>query len=95
MDFLGNIRGKREHVNHDDDPENNYPRTLKELIMENKALAFSIIGGLILLISLGIFLLTVLISVAVKAWGYIDHHGIKGVIEQIMPILQRIWEGKK
>jgi hypothetical protein len=68
-------------------------RSLLRILLHRKALvAGAVIIGAMVLVS-GITLIWVLISLVGHAAAYVDTNGLKGVIESVMPYLERLWSG--
>jgi hypothetical protein len=63
-------------------------------ILHNKPLLIGLAIGAGLLLLLLIGALFLLLPVIAKALGYVNQNGIKGVIEIILPILDRLWRGQ-
>jgi hypothetical protein len=66
-------------------------------ILRNKAILAVIIVMILIFGTLGIWLTVALLpylgQVITTAWKMLDQQGIKGILETIMPLLQKIWEG--
>jgi hypothetical protein len=70
---------------------------LAQRILRNKAILVAIIAVILILGALGIWLIVALmpylgqfITAGAKT---LEQQGIKGILEAIMPLLQKIWEG--
>jgi hypothetical protein len=63
-------------------------------ILHNKPLLMGLAAGAGLLMLLLIGALFLLLPVIAKALGYVNQNGIKGVIDIILPILDRLWRGQ-
>lgn len=70
---------------------------LAQRILHNKAILIAIIAVLLIFGALGIWLIVTLmpylgqfITAGAKV---LEQQGIKGILETIMPLLQKIWEG--
>ena len=63
-------------------------------ILKNKKVLYALIAvccvGLLLLIALLFFLVPIVINMI----DYISKNGIKGIIDTLIPIINRIWEGQ-
>ena len=70
---------------------------LARRILHNKTILVAIIVVLLLFGALGIWLIVTLLpylgQVVTTAGKMLEQQGIKGILETIMPLLQKIWEG--
>ena len=70
---------------------------LAQKILRNKAILAVIIVMILIFGALGIWLIVTLLpylgQVITTAGKMLEQQGIKGILETIMPLLQKIWEG--
>jgi hypothetical protein len=70
---------------------------LAQKILRNKAILTVIIVMILIFCALGLWLIVALLpylgQVVTMAGKLLDQQGIKGILETITPLLQKIWEG--
>jgi hypothetical protein len=71
-----------------------YLRPIIEKILHNKPLLVSLSLIAAVLIIVCIALLFFLLPIIGQTFGYVDKNGIKGVIDIIMPVLDKLWKGQ-
>jgi hypothetical protein len=91
-------RGNRRHDvdGHHDyniDSLRQYLPLIKKIIANKPLLLTIAIGGGLLLIAAAALLVALLPTVS-PAFDYVNKHGIRGIIETLMPFVNRIWNGQ-
>lgn len=83
---------RNEHHSDHDGLENLRPLLSK--VLKNKHLLFGIIiSGLILFLIL-VMLIIAFLPALTQVFETFNKHGIKGLLEFVFPVLQKIWEGQ-
>jgi len=67
---------------------------LRALPHRRAFLAAALVLCIVVLVS-GIALLWALIPFAAQALGHVEANGIKGVVDSVLPLAERIWTGNK
>jgi hypothetical protein len=90
---------EHRHTGYRDDRYGHYNPLLElaQRILRNKAILIAIIAVLLIFGALGIWMIVTLMpylgQVVATAGKMLEQQGIKGILETITPLLQKIWEG--
>jgi hypothetical protein len=110
MDFLEDVsdfgnrgRGHRHHHSHNDRDYDGHDRDhhgierigpIINQITRNKPLLFGLVACLFLLIIIVVGLFIAFLPVIGQILEYINKNGIKGILDPLLPVLERLWKGQ-
>jgi hypothetical protein len=64
-------------------------------ILRNRPLVIGLAIGACLLLATGVALIFALLPLFTHSIEYVNQHGVKGIVDALMPVLERIWKGKE
>jgi hypothetical protein len=68
-------------------------RSLLKALPHKKALLTAVLGIGCLMLIIGIAILWAIFPLIIKAVEYVEINGIKGIIDSVLPYVQKLWEG--
>lgn len=91
----GHYGDDRHHTGYGDESHGHYNPLLElaQKYLHNKAIIAGIVLTILIIFALGIWLLVTLMPYLSQVFSIVEKQGIKGILETITPLLQRIWEG--
>jgi hypothetical protein len=68
-------------------------RSLLKALPHKKVLLTAVLGIGCMMLIIGIAILWAMFPLIIKAVEYVEINGIKGIIDSVLPYVQKLWEG--
>lgn len=91
----GHYGDDRHHAGYGDERRGHYNPLLKlaQKLLHNKAILAGIVLTILMICAVGIWLIVTLLPYLGQVISMVEKQGLKGILETITPLLQKIWEG--
>lgn len=91
----GHYGGDRHHTGYRDERHVHYNPLLEvaQRLLRNKVIVAGIVLTILMICAVGIWLIVTLLPYVGQVISMVEKQGLKGILEAITPLLQKIWEG--
>jgi hypothetical protein len=91
----GHYGNDRHHNGYGDERRGHYNPLLglAQKLLRNKVIIAGIVLTLLIICAVGIWLIVTLLPYLGQVISMLEKQGLKGIMEAITPLLQKIWEG--